>query len=177
MRKVLLSIVAIVAAGIAGLLLYASTQPDTFRIHRSATINAPVERLHGILTDLRRGAEWSPYEKRDPAMKKSYSGPAAGPGARMEWDGNKEVGAGSLTVADASPTRIVVKLDITRPMNANNIVEYTLAPQGNATNVTWALHGPMHLASKVMCLFMDMDKMVGKDFEAGLKDLKTLAER
>ena len=176
LRKFFIAI-GVLAVAIAGLLLYASTQPDTFRVQRAMIINAPAEKIYAILTDLRRGAEWSPYEKKDPAMKKTFSGPASGPGSKMEWDGNKEIGAGALTVADATPSKVTVKLDMTRPMQANNIVEYTLAPQGSATNITWSIHGPMTILSKVMCVFMDMDKMVGKDFEQGLRDLKALAEK
>lgn len=179
MRRILLIIAAVLVIGIGGLLLYATmTQPDTFRVQRSATINAPPDKVYAILTDLRRGAEWSPYEKKDPSMKKTFSGPASGPGAKMAWDGNNDIGAGTLTVNSATtPSKIVINLDMTKPMAANNIVEYALTPQGNATNVNWAIHGPMNIFSKVMCTFMDMDKMVGKDFEAGLKDLKALAER
>ncbi len=178
MLKTALIIVAILAIGVAGLVAYAAvTQPDTFRVQRAMTIDAPPEKLVGILSDLRRGSEWSPYEKKDLAMKKTFSGPASGPGAKLEWDGNSDVGAGTLTVADVTPTRVTLDLAMTRPMNANNVVEYTFAPQGNSTNMTWAMHGPMPLISKVMCTFMSLDKMVGGDMERGLKDLKTLAER
>lgn len=178
MLKITLVIIAVLALGVAGVVAYAAvSQPDTFRVQRAMTINAPADKLVGILTDLRRGAEWSPYEKKDPAMKKTFSGPSSGPGAKLEWDGNGDVGAGSLTVADVTPSKVTLNLAMTRPMNANNVVEYTLAPQGNATGMTWALHGPMPLISKVMCVFMNFDKMIGADMERGLNDLKTLAER
>jgi hypothetical protein len=178
MLRALIAVVIVLALGIAGLFGYAAaTQPDTFHVQRKATIDAPPEKLVGILSDLRRGAEWSPYEKKDLAMKKSFSGPAAGPGAKLEWDGSSDVGAGTLTVTEVTPSKVKLNLDMTRPMKASNVVEYTLAPQGNATNMTWALHGPMPLVSKVMCVFMDFDKMIGTDMERGLKDLKALAER
>ncbi len=178
MLRIILIVAAALAVGVAGLVAYAAaTQPDSFRVQRAMTINAPPEKLVGILTDLRRGAEWSPYEKKDPAMKKTFSGPASGPGATLEWDGNSDVGAGSLKVADVTPSKVTLDLAMTRPMTANNVVEYTLTPQGNATNMTWALHGPMPLISKVMCVFMNFDKMLGDDMERGLNDLKTLAER
>jgi hypothetical protein len=177
MLKTILVIVVVLAAGIAGVVAYAAvTQPDTFRVQRTTAINAPVDKLVGILTDLRRGAEWSPYEKKDPAMKKTFSGPASGPGAKLEWDGNSDVGAGSLTVKDVTPSKVTLDLTMTRPMNANNVVEYTFAPQGNTTNMTWAMHGPMPLISKVICVFMNFDTMIGGDMERGLKDLKALAE-
>jgi hypothetical protein len=178
MLRILLIIVIVLAVGVAGVVGYAAvTQPDTFRVERAMTIDAPPEKLVGILSDLRRGAEWSPYEKRDLAMKKTFSGPASGPGSKLEWDGNSDVGAGSLTVAEVTPAKVTLDLAMTRPMNANNVVEYTLAPQGNATSMTWAMHGPMPLISKVICVFMDFDKMIGADMERGLKDLKALAER
>jgi len=178
MLRVFLITIGVVAVAAGGLVLYASaTQPDTFRIQRSALINAPQETVHGILSDLRRGAEWSPYEKKDPTMKKSFSGPATGPGAMMEWDGNNDIGAGKLTIANATPSKITINLDMIKPMAASNVVEYDLAPQGNATNLTWSMHGPMTIFSKVLCTFMNMDRMVGSDFEQGLRDLKALAER
>lgn len=176
--KIAFIIVGIIVIGALGVVLFAlATQPNTFRVQRAMTIDAPADRLVGILTDLRRGAEWSPYEKKDPAMRKTFSGPANGPGAKLEWDGNGDVGAGSLTVADVTPSKVTLNLAMTRPMNANNVVEYTFAPQGNATNMIWAMHGPMPLISKVICVFLNFDKMIGADMERGLQDLKTLAER
>jgi hypothetical protein len=178
MLKMILIVIAVLAVGVAGVVGYAvATQPDTFRVQRTATIEAQPEKLVGILSDLRRGAEWSPYEKKDPAMKKTFSGPASGPGSKLEWDGNGDVGAGSLTVSEVTPSKVMLKLDMTRPMTASNVVEYSLAPKRNATDMTWALHGPMPLISKIMCVFVDLDKMLGTDMERGLKDLKALAER
>jgi hypothetical protein len=178
MLRILLVIVVVLAVCVAGVVTYAAiTQPDSFRVQRAMTIDAPPEKLIGILSDLRRGAEWSPYEKKDLAMKKTFSGPASGPGAKLDWDGNGDVGAGSLTVAEVTPSKVTLNLAMTRPMNANNVVEYGFAPQGKATTMTWAMHGPMPLISKVICVFMDFDKMIGADMERGLKDLKALAER
>lgn len=110
-------------------------------------------------------------------MKKTFSGPPAGKGATLAWDGNGDVGAGSLTIADVTPSKVTLNLAMTRPMSANNVVEYSFAPQGNATQMTWAMHGPMPLISKIFCVFMDFDKMLGADMEKGLQDLKALAER
>jgi len=171
-----LIILAIVFATVIGLLLYASSQPDTFHIERSAVINAPQDKLYSILTDLRRGVEWSPFEK-GMSMKKTYSGPAMGSGSALEWDGGRDVGAGKLTIADVTPSKIVLKLDMVRPMKANHIVEYSFEPQGDATKMTWSIRGRANMISKVMGLFMDMDKMCGGQFEKGFKDLKIVAER
>lgn len=177
MLKALVIIGAVLVIAVIAVVAYAATQPDNFRVQRSTTINAPAEKIHAILTDLRRGIEWSPYEKKDPNMKRSFSGPVTGVGSALAWDGNKDIGAGTLKIADATPSKIVVNLDMTKPMEAHNIVEYTLAPAGNATNVTWSMHGPMNMISKVMCVFVNMDRMVGNDFEQGLRNLKALAEK
>lgn len=171
-----LIVLAVLAVVVIGILVYASMQPDSFRVERSTVINAPRERIHDILTDLRRGAEWSPFEKGLP-MKKTFSGPATGPGSALEWNGDKQTGSGRLTITDVSPSKITLNLDMVRPMKASNIVEYTFEPQGDATRVTWSIHGPMGLISKIMSLFMSMDKMCGDQFEKGFKDLKLVAER
>jgi hypothetical protein len=179
MLKAFFILAAVLVVGVAGLVLYAlSTQPDTFRVQRAMTINAPADKIFTIVTDLRRGKEWSPYEKKDPNMTTSFSGPATGPGSKLTWDGNSDVGAGTLTIANATaPSKVVLNLDMTRPMTGHNIIEYDLAPDGAGTKMTWSMHGPMNPISKVMCLFMNMDKMIGKDFEDGLRSLKALAER
>ena len=176
LRKILIAIGILVVA-VAGLLLYASiTQPDTFRVQRAMTINAPHEKVYGILTDLHRGVEWSPFEKGK-TMKKTFSGPATGTGSALEWEGGSDIGAGKLTIAQATPSKITLNLDMTKPMTANNIVEYDLTSKGDATNVTWSMHGPMNIFSKVMCTFTSMDKMVGGTMEEGLSNLNTLAEK
>jgi hypothetical protein len=171
-----LIILAVAAAAVIGLLIYASMQPDTFRVERSAVINAPKETIAGIVTDLRRGIEWSPFEKGK-AMKKAFSGPATGEGSALEWEGDRESGAGKLTIAHVTPSKITLNLDMTKPMKASNIVEYTFEPQGHATRMTWSIHGRMNIISKIMGLFMNMDKMCGSQFEKGFKDLKIIAER
>lgn len=171
-----LIVLAVVIAAVIGLLLYASSQPDNFHIERSAVINVPQDRLYSILTDLRRGVEWSPFEKGI-TMKKTFSGPATGAGSALEWEGGRDVGAGKLTIADVTSSKIVLKLDMVRPMKGNNIVEYSFEPQGDATRMTWSIHGRANMMSKVMGVFMNMDKMCGGQLEKGFKDLKTLAER
>lgn len=172
----IIAIIAVVL--VAGILLFAAMQPDTFRIERSTAINAPPEKIYALLEDFDRAIEWSPYEKRDPNMKRARSGAQKGKGAVYAFDGNKEVGAGSLEVIDVSPpNKIVVRLDMTRPFMASNTIEYTMVPQGDATRVTWAMFGSAPFLSKLMCLFFSMDKMVGPDFEAGLASLKTVLEK
>ncbi len=171
-----LAIIALIV--VAAVLGYAATRPDTFRIQRTASIQAPAEKIFALINDFRNWRVWSPWEKMDPTLKRTFEGPPNGPGARYEWEGNKKVGKGRMEIMDAPPPhRIEIKLDFLRPFEAHNIVEFTLAPQGSATNVTWAMHGPNLFVGKVMGLFFNMDRLVGKDFEAGLANLKTVAER
>jgi hypothetical protein len=110
-------------------------------------------------------------------MKRAYAGPAAGKGAAYEWDGNKEVGRGRMEILEATPSKVVIKLDFITPFEAHNIAEFTARPQGDNTNVTWAMYGPSPFIAKVMQTVINMDRMVGKDFEAGLQNLKAVAEK
>lgn len=168
----------VVAVCVISLLAYAATKPDTFHVQRSASINAPPEKVFSIIDNFSQWPSWSPWEKIDPAMKKTLSGTANGKGAVSEWDGNSEVGTGRIEITESTPSsKITMKLDMLKPFEAHNIVEFTLASNGGATNVTWAMHGPSPYVAKVMSLFMDCDKMVGKQFEEGLANLKTIAEK
>jgi len=163
---------------IAAVLIVAAFQPDQFRVERSTVINAPPETIFAILNNLHRGKEWSPYENKDPAMQRQFEGPASGVGAVFAWNGNKDVGQGRMEIIDSTPpSHLKIQLDFIEPFSARNTAEYTLAPEGNGTRVTWAMFGPMPFLSKLMCLFMDMDTMVGRDFETGLASLKQLAEQ
>ena len=163
---------------IVGLLAYASTQPNIFRIERSITINSPPEPIFAILSDFHQSESWSPWERMDLTMQKSHSGSARGVGAIYEWDGNNKVGKGRQEILEAiAPSKVLIQLDFFRPFTARNTAEFTLISQGNATQVTWAMFGPQPFMGKVMCLFMNMDKMVGKEFETGLANLKAHIER
>lgn len=173
--KILVIVLALV---IVAMLVYASTRPDSFRVERSLDIKAPPGKVFGHINELRGWAAWSPYEKRDPAMKRSFSGPEKGKGAVYEWDGNKEVGAGRMEVLEATePSRVLIKLDFSRPFEGHNTAEFTLKAAGDTTTVTWAMYGPAAFVTKVMGLFFSMDAMIGRDFEAGLASLKALAEK
>jgi uncharacterized protein YndB with AHSA1/START domain len=160
---------------IAGLLGYAARRPGAFRFERSTTVAAPPEAIHPLITDFRRWAQWSPYEKLDPGMTKTYEGAASGRGAVYTWEG-KKAGAGRMEITDAAPTRIAIQLDFTRPFKANNVAEFTLQPRGAGTEVTWAMHGSSPFISRLMGIFIDLDRMIGKDFEAGLAEIKRIAE-
>jgi hypothetical protein len=173
----LIIIVALVVA-VGGVLAYATTKPDTFRVQRTTSIKAPPDKIFPLLNDFQRWGSWSPYEGKDPAMKRTYSGAAKGKGAVYEWDGDKNVGTGRMEIADAAaPSRVAINLHFMKPFEAHNIAEFTLEPKGETTAVTWAMHGPAPYVAKVMHVLFDMDKMVGKDFEAGLANLKALTEK
>jgi uncharacterized protein YndB with AHSA1/START domain len=178
----MLEIVAIIAAIavvlIVVVLIYAATKPDTFRIQRTASIKAPPEKIFALLNDFHLWPSWSPWEKMDSDMKRTLSGASSGKGAVYAWDGNSKVGQGRMEIIDASPpSRLAIKLDFLRPFEAHNMVEFTLVASGDATNLTWAMNGPLPYMAKVMHVFFNMDRMVGKDFETGLANLKTIAEK
>ena len=130
-----------------------------------------------LINDFHNWAGWSPWEKLDLAMTKTHSGSPSGTGAVYEWVGNKQVGQGRMEIVESTPpSRIVIKLDFLKPFTAHNTTEYKLEPKGGGTNVSWAMRGRQPLMFKVMSLFMSMDKMIGKDFEAGLASMKAIAE-
>ncbi len=173
-KKIAIAIVVLLAA----VLIFAATRPDTFRVERSASIKAPPEKIFAILNDFQKWGSWSPWEKKDPAMKRTFGATTSGKGARYAWDGNKDVGKGSMEIAESSPpSALTIKLDFIEPFEGHNIVDFALEPKGDSTNVTWILHGPMPFISKVISIFCSMDSMIGKDFEAGLANLKAVAEK
>jgi uncharacterized protein YndB with AHSA1/START domain len=175
----IIAIIAIVLAiAIAIVLILAARKPDTFSVRRATTVKAPPEKIFPLINDFHQWGTWSPYENKDPAMKRSYSGAESGKGAVYAWDGNKNVGSGRMEILDTSaPTKIVIKLDFFTPFEGHNTAEFTMLPQGDATNVTWLMHGPAPFMAKIMHVFMNIDRMVGKDFEIGLANLKRLTEK
>jgi uncharacterized protein YndB with AHSA1/START domain len=176
--KTLAIIAIIIAVAVIAVLILAAMKPDTFRVVRSTTIKAPPERIFPLIADFRNWSAWSPCEKMDPALKRTYSGAAEGKGAVYEWEGNKKVGKGRMEIIDAPPSeKVAIKLDFLKPFEAHNTAEFTLQPRGETTDVTWVMHGPNLFIGKVMSVFISMDRMVGKDFEAGLANLKAAAER
>jgi hypothetical protein len=174
MLEVALVIVVLVVA----VLIFAATKPNTFRVYRSASINARPEKIFPFINDFRNWGAWSPYESKDPTMKRTYSGATNGKGAVYGWQGNKNVGEGRMEIAEVSPPFSVrLKLDFVRPFEAHNTVDFTLKDTGRATIVTWSMQGPLPYLAKVMHVLINMDRMVGKDFETGLTNLKAVAEK
>jgi hypothetical protein len=175
MLKKILIVLAIL---IVIILIIAATKPDTFSVERSTTIKATPEKIFPLLNDFHHWPAWSPWEKLDPAMTRTYSGAPAGQGAVYAWKGNSKVGEGRMEILESAPSsKITIKLDFIKPFEGHDITVYTLEPQGDSTKVTWSMNGPMPFVSKIMCVFMSMDKMIGKDFESGLANLKSLAEK
>ena len=171
------TILLVVAALVAALLIYAAFKPDNFRLSRSTTIAAPPDKVFALINDLRRFNEWNPFAKLDPQNAITYDAVTAGVGGAYNWQGEKS-GAGRMQITESVPAqRVTAKLDFTKPFEAHNQVDFTVQPQGNGSTVTWAMHGPMPYLNRLMTVFFDMDKTVGKDFEAGLANLKALAEK
>lgn len=175
----MLKIVALVVVVlVAGVLAFAATKPDAFRVERQATIKASPEKIYAHLDDFHAWAAWSPWEKLDPAMTRTHGGAPSGKGAVYEWKGNSKVGTGRMEILESAPgAKLTIKLDFLEPFEGHNTSEFTLAPSGDGTNVTWAMYGPSPFPMKVMSVFMSMDKAVGKDFETGLANLKAVAEK
>ncbi|RZI80790.1 MAG: polyketide cyclase [Rubrivivax sp.] len=173
MMKTALILLAVV---VVGLLAYAASKPDTFVVQRSATIPTSVEKVHALINDLHQFNTWNPYNLKDPNIQGRYRGPASGPGAGYDFQGNKDVGKGSIQIVDSTPQKVTMKLDMLEPFEGHNVVEFSLAPQGASTEVTWAMRGPAPFMFKLMGIFLNMDQMIGRDFDTGLANLKAKAE-
>ena len=177
MVKIFALVAVVVVVAVAALLVYAATRPDSFRVERAATIKAPPEKIFAQVNEFKSWTAWSPWEKIDPALKRSYSGPPGGKGAAYAWEGNKDVGSGRMEITESTaPSKIVIRLDFLKPFEAHNTAEFTFVREGDATGVTWAMHGPSPYMSKLIGLFFSMDRMVGGMFEQGLANLKKSSE-
>jgi hypothetical protein len=174
MRRVLL-LVLLAAAAFAA---YVATRPSAFRIERSAMIDASREVVFSNLEDFHRWGAWSPWEKLDPGMERSYDGPSSGVGASYHWRGNREVGEGRMTVTESKPpAQLAIRLEFIAPLAATNDVVFSVSPHiAGTTEVRWAMAGSNGFVAKAIGLFMDMDAVVGGDFEKGLADLKRVSE-
>ncbi len=172
LKKILIG----VGAAFALLLVVISLQPATFHVERSVAIAAPPEAAFAQVNDFHAWRAWSPWEKLDPTLKRTYDGAPAGVGAKYAWVGNKEVGEGRMTIEESTPTKIAIKLEFLKPFQATNTATFTFAKTGEGTKATWAMDGNNNFISKAFHLVMDMDKLIGRDFERGLLAIKTAAE-
>ena len=178
MFEVIVIIAVILAVAIAAVLVLAATKPNKLRVQRAISIKAPPERIFSLISDFHQWLSWSPYEQKDPAMKRTYGGAERGKGAVYAWEGDKNVGSGRMEILEASPPqKVVIKLDFFTPFEGHNTAEFTMLPQGDGTHVTWVMYGPANFMSRLIQVFMNLDNMIGKDFEAGLANLKTITEK
>ena len=158
-------------------LVAVAMQPSEFRVTRTATVSAPSAKVFEQVNELRKWEAWSPWERKDPNMKKTYEGPPAGPGAIFRWAGDKNVGEGNLTITESRlPDFVRVKLQFLKPFPGTSDAEFTFKPEGERTLVTWSMVSGCNLVAKAFHLFVDMDKMLGTDFEKGLAGIKTVLE-
>lgn len=172
MKKILLGVLLVVGVAVLGVLGLAATKPNQYVVTRSATMKAAPQFVYAQIEDMHKFPSWSPWQKLDPAMQTKYSGAESGVGAVYEWEGNKDAGSGRMTITEAVPNeKITMKLEFLKPFASTALTALTLAPEGNGTKVEWSMSGDYDFMSKVMCVFMDMDKMIGKDFTEGLANL------
>jgi uncharacterized protein YndB with AHSA1/START domain len=172
-KKILIVLVIILVVFV----VIVAMQPAAYRITRTATMSAPPADVFAQVNDLHKFQDWSPWAKLDPGLKQTYDGAPAGTGAIYSWEGNKKVGAGRMTITDSRTNDLVsMKLEFLKPFASTATTEFAFKPEGNQTSVTWSMFGENNFMAKAFCLFMNMDKMVGGDFERGLAQLKSLVE-
>ena len=171
--KVLIGLAVVVVMLVA----VVATRPSEFRFARSTTISAPAPAVFAQVNDFHRWEAWNPWAKLDPAMKQAYEGAPAGVGAVYTWAGNHEVGEGRMTVTESRPTDLIrIRLDFLKPFAGTSVAEFTFKPEGDQTAVVWSMTGHNNFIAKALCLFMNMDKMIGGQFEKGLAQMKVAAE-
>ena len=177
MKKALLAILLLIVAVVLCVLVLAASKPDTYTIERSATIAAAPEQVFPFVNDFHQWTQWSPWEHLDPNLKRSYDGPASGQGAIYSWTGNDKVGEGKMTITESMPaSKVGIQLEFIKPFASTNQTTFDFVPSGAGTQVVWKMSGNNNYMSKVMTVFMNMDQMVGKDFEQGLANLGAAAE-
>jgi len=173
-KKLALVFVLLVAA----IFIIAAFKPSSFTVQRTATIQAAPEKIFSLINDYHNWTVWSPWEKLDPNMKRTFTGPPAGTRSAYEWDGNSKAGKGRMEIMESVPgSKVGIKLDFIKPIEGHNNVQFNLQPNGNSTIVTWTMSGPVSFPGKVMTVFVSMDKMIGGDFETGLANMKAAAEK
>jgi Polyketide cyclase / dehydrase and lipid transport len=174
MLKIILIALAVI---VVVFVVIVALQPSEFRVARSTTISAPPQAVFAQVNDFHKWEAWNPWGKIDPAMKQTYEGAPAGVGAIYAWTGNNEVGEGRMTITESRPSDLVrVKLEFFKPFAATNTAEFTFKPEGNQTAVTWSMFGQNNFMAKAIHLFMNMDKMIGGQFEKGLASMKSVVE-
>jgi len=175
--NVVLAVVALFAVIVVVLVIVVAMQPSDLSVARTLTMSASPAEAFAQVNDFRKWQAWSPYDKRDPTMQRTYEGPPAGVGASYAWNGNGEVGEGRSTIVEVRENELIqIKLEFKRPFAGINTAEFTFEPQGGQTAVTWSLIGKKNFMSKAVGLVMNMDNMIGGDFEQGLANIKAIVE-
>jgi hypothetical protein len=172
-KKIAIAVVVLLAAVFG----YAATQPDTFHVERRVEVAAAPERILPLVSDFRLWRTWSPWEELDPQLQRTYTRAKSGTGAVYEWSGNSDAGSGRMQILSVTSSAVTIKLDFTAPFESSNTTAFAFEPSGAGTQVIWSMDGPMPYASKLMSVFASMDQFIGKDFEAGLTQLKAAAEK
>jgi uncharacterized protein YndB with AHSA1/START domain len=172
-----LKILGIIVFGFVAILVLAAFRSNTIEIQRSRTIPAAPEKIFALINDFHNWKLWAPQDREDPELKRTFSGPESGIGAESGWSGSGNSGQGKMVIVESEPSRRVsVKVDFVKPFEAHNLNQFTLAPAGTSTNVTWQMLGTNPYFMKVMGLFVNLDKLMGKHFEAGLENLATACQ-
>jgi hypothetical protein len=173
----LLKLAAVVVIIVVVVLVFAATRPGSFRVQRSIEINAPAATVFALINDFHNWDRWAPQDKEDSTMRRTYSGAASGKDAISDWHSSGRAGIGRMSITESVPAaKISVKTDFVKPFEAHNMNDFLLEPDGSSTKVIWTMHGTNLYLMKVMGVFVNMDRVMGKHFEAGLHNLKTLAE-
>ncbi len=176
--SLLLRILFVIAALIAVLLVVIAMQPEDYRVTRSTTMAAPQQAVFEQVNDFHKWEAWSPWAKMDPNAKNTFEGPSSGEGSKLSWDGNSDVGAGSMTIKKSEPhERVLIQLDFVRPFAGTSNVELTFKPQGDQTLVTWDMSGKNNFIGKAISLVMDCETMIGPTFEEALANIKSIVEK
>jgi hypothetical protein len=174
---ILASLVSLAVLFVLVVAIIASQRPSEFRISRQASMAAPPGAVFEQVNDFHKWEDWSPWAKLDPTMNQTYEGSPAGVGAVYTWKGNGKVGEGRMTITESRPGELVrIDLNFLKPFKANNVAEFAFKPEGGKTEVTWSMVGKQNLVMKMFCVVMNMDKLVGKDFEKGLAAMKAKVE-
>lgn len=162
---------------IVGILALAAVQPDDYKVERSITIQAPADIVFTQVNDFHKWAAWSPWAKMDPQAKFTFEGAENGAGAIHTWDGNKNLGAGKMTIIESNPHSVIkIQLDFEKPMKSTSVADFKFDHQNDQTTLTWTMSGKCNYMCKLMGLFMNMDKMIGGQFDKGLADIKAISE-
>lgn len=173
LKKIAIGVVVLVLI-VLGL---AAMQPDSYRVQRTIAIKAPAEKILPLISDFHNWTSWSPWEKLDPAMKRTFSGAPKDQGAVYAWNGDDKVGAGRMEITGMTPAKVDIKLDFLKPFESHCQTVFALETKGDITTVSWTMSGPSEFMTKLMGLVVSMDSMIGKDFETGLANMKAVAEK